>query len=110
MRVSLLTSVASALLLTGAAFAQGEGEFPATLKAHAVLPAESFVDAPADAPAGTSARRSVPHWSVIEQFPNLTRIHVTERVLPVAQRPRAARHTAGEQRVAEPAVAWSERG
>src|SRR4029453_12272665 len=51
MRVSLLTSVASVLLLTGAAFAQGEGEFPAILKGHAVLPAESFVDAPADAPA-----------------------------------------------------------
>src|SRR5690349_14619794 len=51
MRVSLLASVASVLLLTGAAFAQGEGEFPATLKGHAVLPAESFVDAPADAPA-----------------------------------------------------------
>ncbi|TKW77154.1 MAG: glycerophosphodiester phosphodiesterase, partial [Bradyrhizobium icense] len=51
MRVSLLASVASVVLLTGAAFAQGEGEFPATLKGHAVLPAESFVDAPADAPA-----------------------------------------------------------
>ena len=36
MRVSLLTSVASVLLLTGAAFAQGEGEFPATLKGHAL--------------------------------------------------------------------------
>ncbi len=51
MRALLLTSVASVLLLTGAAFAQGEGEFPATLKGHAVLPAASFVDAPADAPA-----------------------------------------------------------
>src|SRR6186713_3640954 len=50
MRVSLLASVASVLLLTGAAFAQGEGEFPATLKGHAVLPAQSFIDAPTDAP------------------------------------------------------------
>ena len=51
MRMSLLCSVASIFLATGAAFAQGEGEFPATLKGHAVLPAQSFVDAPADAPA-----------------------------------------------------------
>ena len=51
MRMSLLASITSALLLTTAAFAQGEGEYPATLKGHAVLPAESFVDAPADAPA-----------------------------------------------------------
>ena len=50
MRMSLLCSVASIFLATGAAFAQGEGEFPATLKGHAVLPAQSFVDAPADAP------------------------------------------------------------
>ena len=50
MRMSLLCSVASVFLATGAAFAQGEGEFPATLKGHAVLPAQSFVDAPADAP------------------------------------------------------------
>ena len=49
MRVSLLCSVAS-IFLAGAAFAQGEGEFPATLKGHAVLPAESFIEAPADAP------------------------------------------------------------
>jgi len=51
MRMSLLCSVASIVLMTGAAFAQGEGEFPATLKGHAVLPAQTFVDAPADAPA-----------------------------------------------------------
>ena len=49
MRVSLLCSVAS-VFLASAAFAQGEGEFPATLKGHAVLPAQSFIDAPADAP------------------------------------------------------------
>jgi hypothetical protein len=36
MRVSLLCSVAS-VFLASAAFAQGEGEFPATLKGHAVL-------------------------------------------------------------------------
>ena len=50
MRMSLLCSVASVLLLSDAAFAQGEGEFPATLTGHAVLPAESFIEAPADAP------------------------------------------------------------
>ena len=49
MRVSLLCSVAS-VFLAGAAFAQGEGEFPATLKGHAVLPAQTFIDAPTDAP------------------------------------------------------------
>jgi hypothetical protein len=49
MRVSLLCSVAS-VFLASAAFAQGEGEFPATLRGHAVLPAQSFIDAPADAP------------------------------------------------------------
>ena len=50
MRMSLLCSVASVFLATGAAFAQGEGEYPATLTGHAVLPAQSFIDAPADAP------------------------------------------------------------
>ena len=50
MRMSLLCSVAAVFLVTGAAFAQNEGEFPATLKGHAVLPAQSFIDAPADAP------------------------------------------------------------
>ena len=50
MRMSFLCSVASIFLATGAAYAQGEGEFPATLKGHAILPAQSFVDAPADAP------------------------------------------------------------
>ena len=49
MRMSLLCSVASVFLVTGA-FAQSEGEFPATLKGHAVLPAATFIDAPADAP------------------------------------------------------------
>jgi hypothetical protein len=50
MRISLLCSVASLLLASTAALAQGEGEFPATLAGHAVLPAQSFIDAPADAP------------------------------------------------------------
>ncbi|MGY4318520.1 hypothetical protein ACVWW1_007847 [Bradyrhizobium sp. JR3.5] len=49
MRLSLLCSVASILLATSA-FAQSEGEFPATLAEHAVMPAESFIDTPADAP------------------------------------------------------------
>src|SRR6516165_12514508 len=51
MRATLLTSVATILLAASTALAQGEGEFPATLTAHAVMPAESFIDAPADAPA-----------------------------------------------------------
>ena len=55
MRVSLLCSVAS-VFLASAAFAQGEGEFPATLKGHAVLSAETFIDAPADAQNLASAR------------------------------------------------------
>ncbi|WP_315798164.1 MULTISPECIES: esterase-like activity of phytase family protein [unclassified Bradyrhizobium] len=46
----LLTTVAAMVLSAGSAFAQGEGEFPATLSGHAVMPAESFVEAPADAP------------------------------------------------------------
>jgi len=50
MRKSLLWTIASLLLASTAAFAQSEGEFPATLKGHAVLPAESFIAAPADAP------------------------------------------------------------
>jgi hypothetical protein len=49
MRLSLLCSVASVFLITGA-YAQSEGEFPATLTGHAVLPAQTFIDAPADAP------------------------------------------------------------
>ena len=36
MRMSLLCSVTSVFLVTGAAFAQSEGEFPATLKGHGV--------------------------------------------------------------------------
>lgn len=51
MRASLLCSVASLLFVTSAALAQGEGEFPAVLAGHAVLPAATFIDAPADAPA-----------------------------------------------------------
>ncbi|MGO3933315.1 esterase-like activity of phytase family protein [Rhodopseudomonas pseudopalustris] len=50
MRHSWLCSVAALLLTAGGAAAQSEGEFPATLAGHAVLPAQSFVAAPADAP------------------------------------------------------------
>ena len=60
MRMSLLCSVASVLLATTAAFAQGEGEFPATLKGHAVLPAQTFIDAPADAPDDLTPRANTP--------------------------------------------------
>jgi len=59
MRLSLLCSVATVLLATSA-FAQGEGEFPATLTGHAVMPAESFIDAPADAPADLPRRTGCP--------------------------------------------------
>jgi hypothetical protein len=48
MRISFLCSVSLALVVSGAALA--EGDFPATLAGHAVLPAQSFIDAPADAP------------------------------------------------------------
>lgn len=51
MRKSMLSSVAAFALLSTAALAQNEGEFPATLKGHAVLPALSLIEAPADAPA-----------------------------------------------------------
>src|SRR3569623_660307 len=52
MRATLLSSVATILLLTASsALAQSEGEFPANLAGHVVLPAASFIDAPADAPA-----------------------------------------------------------
>jgi hypothetical protein len=45
-----LSSVAALVLTATVASAQTEGEFPATLAGHAVLPALSFIDAPADAP------------------------------------------------------------
>jgi len=48
MRASLLCSIASLLLVTGPRCAK-RGEFPATLTGHAVLPAQSFIDAPTDA-------------------------------------------------------------
>ncbi len=51
MRKLLLGSVAILALTTSGAPAQSEGEFPATLAGHAVMPAASFIDAPADAPA-----------------------------------------------------------
>lgn len=44
----LLTTAAFALLTTTAAFAE-EKEFPATLAAHAILPANTIIAAPADA-------------------------------------------------------------
>ena len=50
MRSTFLCSVASLVMLSSAAFAQTEGEFPAKLAGHAVLPAQSTIDAPADAP------------------------------------------------------------
>ncbi|ABD06029.1 conserved hypothetical protein [Rhodopseudomonas palustris HaA2] len=51
MRKLLLGSAAILALASSAAVAQSEGEFPATLAGHAVMPAASFIDAPADAPA-----------------------------------------------------------
>ena len=48
----LRLSVALVALMTAPAFAQGaETTFPAKLAGHAVIPAATFVDAPADAPA-----------------------------------------------------------
>ncbi|MCB8820104.1 esterase-like activity of phytase family protein [Microvirga rosea] len=49
MSVRLLTALPFTILLSAGAFAQQP--FPAVLDGHAVLPAESFVEAPADAPA-----------------------------------------------------------
>ncbi|MCD2181215.1 esterase-like activity of phytase family protein [Rhizobium sp. GN54] len=45
---TLLTTAALSLLMAGAALAE-EKEFPATLKAHAILPANTIIAAPADA-------------------------------------------------------------
>ncbi|MCS0493542.1 esterase-like activity of phytase family protein [Ancylobacter sp. MQZ15Z-1] len=51
-RTSLLASAALALAALGAASAaRADDAFPATLAGHAVLPAESFIAMPADAPA-----------------------------------------------------------
>jgi hypothetical protein len=49
MRTSFFCSVSLALMVSTTALA--EGDFPATLAGHAVLPAQTFIDAPADAPA-----------------------------------------------------------
>ncbi|ETR78111.1 isocitrate dehydrogenase [Afipia sp. P52-10] len=49
MRHSFLCSVALSFMLSTGALASAE--FPATLAGHAVLPAETFIEAPADAPA-----------------------------------------------------------
>ena len=54
MRASLLAGVASVALCLPALAQQ---EFPATLASHAVLAAESFLPAPADAPATSNDRR-----------------------------------------------------
>jgi hypothetical protein len=51
MRSKLLCSVALILTMSSTAFAQSEGEYPAKLAGHAVLPALTVIDAPADAPA-----------------------------------------------------------
>ncbi|MDB5574755.1 MAG: glycerophosphodiester phosphodiesterase [Tardiphaga sp.] len=48
MRAALLSTVAL-IVMSSLAFADSN-EFPATLAGHAVLPAQSFIDAPADAP------------------------------------------------------------
>lgn len=49
-RLSLLAGAALALVL-GAAPARADQAYPATLAGHAVMPAESFIEMPADAPA-----------------------------------------------------------
>ncbi len=49
MRKILLSATAVALLLSTGAHAD-EKEFPATLESHAILPANTVIAAPADAP------------------------------------------------------------
>src|SRR3954447_26599153 len=51
MRATLLSTVATIILTASSALAQSEGEFPAKLAGHVVMPAATFIDAPADAPA-----------------------------------------------------------
>src|SRR6188768_4561226 len=51
MRATFLASVATIILTASTALAQNEGEFPAKLAGHLVMPAATFIDAPADAPA-----------------------------------------------------------
>ena len=69
----LLSATALALLLTSPAFAQQE--FPAVLVGHAVLPAQSFIDAPADAPADLKNAgkytEAVPELQRARQNPNV---------------------------------------
>lgn len=52
MRIAATLSLLALTALPGFASAQTSGQaFPATLAGHAVMPAESFIEAPADAPA-----------------------------------------------------------
>ena len=51
MRATFLATVATIVLTASTALAQSEGEFPAKLAGHVVMPAATFIDAPADAPA-----------------------------------------------------------
>ncbi|MEY9363124.1 hypothetical protein ABH994_005845 [Bradyrhizobium yuanmingense] len=55
MRATFLCTVATIILTASTALAQSEGEFPAKLAGHAVMPAETFIEAPADAPADLKA-------------------------------------------------------
>src|SRR3954447_2219983 len=52
MRATFLGTVATIILTASSALAQSEDEFPAKLAGHLVMPAATFIDAPADAPAG----------------------------------------------------------
>src|ERR1044072_9998796 len=51
MRASFLSTVATIILTASSALAQSEGECQAKLAGHVVMPAATFIDAPADAPA-----------------------------------------------------------
>src|SRR3954451_13526011 len=51
MRATFLGTVATIILTASSALAQREGEFPARVAGHVVMPAATFIDAPADAPA-----------------------------------------------------------
>src|SRR3954469_19682730 len=51
MRATFLGTVATIILTASSALAQSQDEFPAKLAGHLVMPAATFIDAPADAPA-----------------------------------------------------------
>jgi len=61
MRATFLSTVATIILTASTALAQSEGEFPAKLAGHVVMPAATFIDAPADAPRRSQDLRQIHH-------------------------------------------------